>query len=236
MSLCGLQILVIEDDEHVCRLLEATFSGTEAHLDFCHGGQDGAALARLGSYDLIILDLMIPRKDGWEVCKELRERAEVTTPVIMLTAKTDELDKVLGLELGADDYITKPFSPRELLARCKAVVRRFTNSVSEANTDMQFGPLTISEKAHQVTIVGESVDLTRKEFELLFYLASNCNQTFSRDRILEVVWGYESGSTTRTIDEHIKRLRQKLKAAGLQTDMIQTIWGVGYMFRVDGSA
>ena len=235
MTLNGKRILVVEDDHHVYELIKASLKSHNVELTLASDGKTGLEQALKGTQDLIILDIMLPEKSGWEVCRQLKEGA-VKTPIIMLTAKAEEVDKVLGLELGADDYITKPFSPREFVARIKAVLRRFDRSLTDENSILNYPLLTIDGKRYQIRVGEKTIEPPPKEFELLFYLASNPGQVFSREQLLEQIWGYSSEVQTRTIDEHIKRLRQRLDDAGLDSkeDLLKTIWGVGYKFEAEG--
>lgn len=236
MSLNHKRILVIEDDDHIFALIKATLKTYQTYLELAEDGEKGLQKALQG-FDLIILDIMLPEKSGWEVCKELRQNG-IETPIIMLTAKVEEMDKVLGLEMGADDYITKPFSPRELVARMKAVLRRI--EISQKEEDRLHFPslsMVIDQKRYQVKVRDNAMELPPKEFELLFFLASHPGQVFKREQILNQIWDYSATVKTRTIDEHIKRLRQKLEEAGLKNPelVIKTLWGVGYKFEVDRS-
>ncbi len=223
--------LVIEDDEHVCEVIKATLEPQNVHVEFSHDGAEGLEKAGQGRYDFIVLDLMLPGRDGMDVCQDLR-RSGYDMPIIMLTAKVEEVDRVLGLELGADDYITKPFSPREFVARCKAVLRRFSRSEQMNHREIQCGDLVIRKDQYQVLARGEPIEVTPKEFELLSFMASHPGNTFTRDQLLEGVWGFDSVSETRTVDEHVKRIRRKLKQADVATCRLKTIWGVGYSFEV----
>lgn len=236
MGLNNKRILVVEDDEHIFALIQATLKTYPVQLELAVDGEKGLVKALDQSYDLIILDIMLPKKSGWEVCQELKAQ-QVKTPVIMLTAKAEEVDKVLGLEMGADDYVTKPFSPRELVARMKAVLRRFERGQEMDEDGLFFHQLgmTIHGKRYQVQINDKVFELPPKEFQLLFFLASHPGQVFKREQLLEQVWDYTSTVQTRTVDEHIKRLRQNLQEAGLENPetVIKTFWGVGYKFEVD---
>lgn len=223
--------LVIEDDDHVCEVIRATLEAQHIDVTFSHDGNDGLEEALQGQYDFIILDLMLPGRDGTDVCQDLR-RSGFEMPIIMLTAKVEEVDRVLGLELGADDYVTKPFSPRELVARCKAVLRRFSRSEQVNHKEIQCGDLVIRKDQYQVLARGKPMDVTPKEFELLSFMASHPGNTFTRDQLLEGVWGFDSVSETRTVDEHVKRIRRKLKEAEVASCRLKTIWGVGYSFEV----
>lgn len=236
MSLNNKRILVIEDDHHIYALIQATLKTYQVTLELAVDGEKGLKKALSGEYQLIILDIMLPHKSGWEICRELKSQ-QVETPVIMLTAKAEEVDKVLGLEMGADDYVTKPFSPRELVARMKAVLRRLEKShrMEEDRLSFQRLGMVIDEKRYQIQIKGQVLELPPKEFELLFFLASHPGQVFKREQLLEQIWDYGTSVRTRTVDEHIKRLRQNLEEAGLGNPekVIKTLWGVGYKFEVD---
>lgn len=228
--------LLVEDDNHVCELVRIVLRSEDFTVDFAHDGQSGIKMAQEQTYDLIILDLMLPGISGWDICRELRQSPSTrSTPIIMLTAKGEEQDKVLGLEVGADDYMAKPFSPREFLARVKALLRRSTDYNRPAN-NLQFGNLFINPRTYDVTAGATEVSLTPKEFELLLTLAGNAECVLKREQLLEQVWGYDYLGATRTVDEHIKRIRSKLLAADPEHTYIQTIWGVGYKFEVKENA
>ena len=181
-----------------------------------------------GIYDLLILDLMMPGLDGWAVCR--RVRASSTLPIIILTARSDEMDRVLGLDLGADDYIVKPFSPRELVARVKAVLRR-TKPLPDGTT-LQYPGIAMDEQAREVRINGKPVALTPKEFDLLLFLARSPGRAFTREQLLQHVWGYNYFGDARTVDTHVTRLREKMARFGLKSQYISTVWGIGYKFEV----
>ena len=195
-----------------------------------NNGNDAVKLAVEEKPNLILLDLMIPGKDGYDVCKDIRSNSEIrNTPIIMLTAKSEELDKILGLELGADDYITKPFSVRELLARVKAVLRRFSISEPESNI-LVFGNLTADFDKREILVNDKKLDLTLKEFELLEILIRNKGKILTRDTLLDKIWGYEYIGETRTVDVHIRYLRKKIELDDKNPKLIETIRGVGYRF------
>ncbi|MFW5999573.1 MAG: response regulator transcription factor [Halanaerobiaceae bacterium] len=242
MDLYDKNILLIEDDKHIYALIEAMLKPYEANLDLECNGKSGLKKATDRDYDLILLDIMLPEKDGWQVCRELKN-AGVETPIIMVTAKVEETDKVLGLEMGADDYITKPFSPRELIARIKAVLRRVEKSEAgeeehnETENILEFPALklTIELENYRVKYGSKYLSLTPKEFELLAFLAQNREQVFKREQLLDHIWGFDNYAKTRTIDEHIKRIRKKLTKVGLDKEVIQTVWGVGYKFTMAGA-
>jgi two-component system response regulator ResD len=222
------KILVADDDESIVELI--TLYLRKDGFDVITARDGGEALRKISQHspDLVLLDIMMPVKDGWEVCREIRQRDRL--PVIMLTARSEDYDKILGLELGADDYITKPFNPRELVARVRAVLRRSRQESGEPRL-LQYRNLVINLDEFMVTKEGQPVPLTRKELELLWLLAGRPNQVFSREQLLSRIWGYDYTGDTRTVDTHIKRLRRKL-GSGESWD-IKTVWSVGYKFEVD---
>lgn len=228
------RILIIEDDPNIANLVEIHLRDLGFQLDHAADGQDGLERALSNAYDLIILDLMLPKLDGFEVCKRIRWQ-NTYTPILMLTAKSEELDKVLGLELGADDYITKPFSIRELIARVKAIFRRMEADAKkmvmrEEPLALQFGDLAIDSKKRKVVLDGKSVDLTAKEYDLLLLFASNPGRTYSRQELLEIVWSYQFDGYEHTVNSHINRLRNKIERNPSEPRFIKTVWGVGYRF------
>lgn len=228
------RVLVIEDDPDIGRLVTLQL----AELGFEHrlvgDGVTGLAEAEGGRWDLLILDLMLPRLDGLQICKRLRSRGEGYLPILMLTAKSSELDRVLGLELGADDYLTKPFSMLELAARVKAILRRQEHfeaaTAAPASTLIEAGELRIDLDRHEVQVSGRSVDLTAKEFELLVHFARAPGRVFTRAQLLDQVWGYTHSGYEHTVNSHINRLRNKIERDPAQPAHIQTVWGVGYRF------
>jgi len=225
------KILVIDDEENVCELITLYFEKAGYDVVCSGDGMEGIEMIRSQKPDLVILDLMLPGMDGLDVCKEIRKFSNI--PLIMVTARVDEVDRVLGLEIGADDYVTKPFSPRELLARVKAVLRRaaYVPSPDEAQV-LNLPGLAVSRISREVIVGDARVDLTPKEFDLLWYLASNRNRVFTREQLLEQVWAYqEFYGDERTVDQHIKRLRRKIETNGSPC-RITTIWGVGYKFEI----
>lgn len=225
------KVLVIDDEENVCELITLYFEKSGYEIMCTPDGMEGIEAVRSQKPDLVILDLMLPALDGLDVCKEIRKFSNI--PLIMLTARVDEVDRVLGLEIGADDYVTKPFSPRELLARVKAVLRRAAYVPTPDEQQMLTMPgLSISRVSREVIVGDQQVDLTPKEFDLLWYLASNRNRVFTREQLLEHVWAYqEFYGDERTVDQHIKRLRRKIETPGSPC-RITTIWGVGYKFEI----
>lgn len=223
-----VKILVVDDEKRMVDLVRLYMEKEGFSVDEAYDGQQALDMISETSYSLIILDLMLPVIDGWTVCRELRKKYDI--PVIMLTARGEEFDKVLGFELGADDYVVKPFSPRELTARVKALLRRTSQSI-EDSPSLVFPDLTIDPTSRVVKANDEEVNLTPKEFDLLYFLAKNKDKVFTREKLLEEVWGYDFYGSLRTVDTHIKQLREKLgrsKAASY----ISTIWGVGYKFEV----
>jgi len=222
------KILVADDDENIVELISLYLRKEGFAVIAARDG--GEALQKIAQQDpdLVLLDIMMPVKDGWEVCREVRQRYRV--PVIMLTARGEAYDKILGLELGADDYITKPFNPRELVARVKAVLRR-SRRAGEGGRRLRYRDLVIDLDEFAVFREGRPLSLTRKELELLWLLASEPNRVFSREQLLSQIWGYDYTGDTRTVDTHIKRLRRKLSAG--ENWRIGTVWGVGYKFEVE---
>lgn len=227
-------ILVVDDDPNVCELVALYLAQEGFRVECIHDGAEALARARSHPPDLIILDLMLPSLDGLEVCRELRK--EHQTPIIMLTARGDDVDRILGLEMGADDYVPKPFNPRELTARVKAVLRRTRASEGQQAQEretLRFPGLVIDQTGRVVHVGGREVQLTPKEFDLLWHLASHEERTFTRSQLLEYVWGFEYFGDDRTVDVHIKRLRRKIEPDGHPYRYIQTVWGVGYKFKVE---
>lgn len=220
----SIATILIADDEAAIRDLARLYLEKEGFQVYTVS--DGvSALAQLERQapDLLILDLMMPNLDGWEVCRRVRSTSNL--PILMLTARDQDIDKIVGLEMGADDYLTKPFNPRELVARVRAILRRARGSPQEAERPRQLGNVTIDPNSREVTVNGESVALRAKEFDLLITLADHANQVLSRDQLLDRVWGYEFYGQTRTVDVHIAQLRDKLANSELE---IQTVWGRGY--------
>lgn len=232
-----VKLLVVDDEDRIRRLLNMYLSREGYEIDEAIDGQEALEKALMNEYDCILLDLMLPEKDGLEVLEELREKKKMT-PVILLTAKGEESDRVTGFETGADDYIVKPFSPREVVLRVKALLRR-SASLPNANTNatskdlVVYPQLTIDHDAHRVTAEGQEVNLTPKEYELLYFLAKSPDKVFDREQLLKEVWHYEFFGDLRTVDTHVKRLREKLSRVSEQAaKMIVTVWGVGYKFEV----
>ena len=229
------KILIIEDDPAIVDLLEIHLKDMHFQVDKSYHGGEGLQTALKGMHDLIILDIMLPEVDGIEICRTLRAK-EVRTPIIMLTARSEEIDKVLGLETGADDYLTKPFSVREFMARVKSTMRRREMDLSEAG-DVRpkkklivFDDLEIDEEKRLVRLKNDRVELTPKEFDLLLLLASNPGRSYSRDKLLNLVWGYEYKGYEHNVNSHINRLRTKIEPDLSAPKYILTTWGVGYRF------
>ncbi|ADL07729.1 response regulator transcription factor [Thermosediminibacter oceani] len=224
------KILVVDDEPNIVELVRFNLENSGFKVITASDGQQALDLVQKEQPDLVILDIMLPGIDGLEVCRIFRrQRATRDIPVILLTAKTEEIDKVLGLEMGADDYITKPFSPRELVARVKAVLRR-ADKVERSDKIIKAGPITIDVERHEVFVEGERKDFTPKEFELLRLLASNPGKVFSREYLLENIWGYDYLGDTRTVDVHIRHLRQKIERNSDTPQFIETVRGIGYKF------
>ncbi len=227
------KILIIEDDPEIIKLLEIHLTNTIYNTDSIMDGAAGLQLALKNDYDLILLDLTLPNMDGIEVCKKLR--ATKNTPIIMLTAKSEEIDRVLGLEIGADDYMTKPFSIRELLARIKAVIRRtsVTNQKENTISSLSYDSLYIDITKRKVLLNQEKIELSPKEFELLVLMASNPGRNYTRSELLNIIWGYNFEGYEHTVNSHINRLRAKIESDMANPNYILTTWGVGYKFNED---
>ena len=226
------KILIVDDDEHISELISLYLTKEFYDTKIVYDGEEALRQFRLFSPNLILLDLMLPGIDGYQVCREIRQQSNV--PIIMLSAKGEVFDKVLGLELGADDYIIKPFDSKELVARVKAVLRRYqpaqTTQTKPAGKYVEYPDLTINLTNYSVVYKGKTVDMPPKELELLYFLASSPNQVFTREQLLDHIWGYEYIGDTRTVDVHIKRLREKIKDHANWA--ISTVWGIGYKFEV----
>ena len=222
------KILVVDDEQNMRTGLKDNLEFEGYDVETANDGEQGLKKIFEGSYNLIILDVMMPKKSGFDVCKEVR-KAGMTTPVILLTAKGEEIDKVLGLEIGADDYVTKPFSLRELLARVKAILRRSENLVmNEEDREVKIGRLEINFSGYKATSKNRDVAMSHKEFEILHYLWKHRNTTVSRENLLTEIWGYEETPTTRTVDNFILKLRQKIEIDSNHPQIILTVHGIGY--------
>lgn len=223
------KILVVDDEPTIVEFVRINLEKAGFRVLTAGDGETALRLAASEQPDLVVLDVMLPGKDGFEVCRELRRTTAV--PIIMLTARDDDVDKILGLELGADDYLTKPFNPRELVARIKAILRRM-DRINRLDTEViTRGRIQLDLDRHQVTAGGHAVDLTPKEFELLELLIKNPGRVFSREILLERLWGYDFFGDSKTIDVHIRRLREKVEEDPSSPTHILTVWGVGYKFR-----
>ena len=224
------KILVVDDDPNISDLLKMYFENEGYEVKLAADGSEGLNFFKMYEPDLVLLDIMLPKKDGWQVCREIREIS--SKPVIMVTAKGEVFDKVLGLELGADDFVTKPFDMKELSARVKAVLRRYQSHTRQSDDEViKFENIEISLQKYELKLRGKSVDVPPKELELLYFLASNYNRVFTRDQLLDKVWGFDYLGDSRTVDVHVKRLREKLEGASEQWNL-KTVWGVGYKFEV----
>ena len=226
------RILIVDDDKNICELLRLYLEKEGYETYMTHDGESALEVFGERQFDLVLLDVMMPRVDGWEACRRIR--AKDNTPIIMLTAKGETFDKVLGLELGADDYVVKPFDTKEVVARIKAVLRRSgRQSGTQSSNDgaLTFDNLVVNITKYELRVKDEVVDTPPKELELLYHLASNPNKVFTRDALLDEVWGFEYYGDSRTIDVHIKRLREKLDGVSDQWNL-KTVWGVGYKFEL----
>ena len=223
-------ILLVDDDPNISRLVQLYLEKEGFEVRTADRGDDALSEFRKLPPDLMLLDVMLPGMDGWQVLKAIRKTS--TIPIIMLTAKDETFDKVLGLELGADDYITKPFDTKELVARVKAVLRRTQGAEEEKQEGLSFPGLTVSLTQYEVHYEGRKIDMPPKELEVLYFLASHQNQVFTREQLLEQVWGFDFFGDSRTVDVHIKRLREKLQDSEKYGWCIRTVWGVGYKFEM----
>lgn len=221
-------VLVVDDDINICEIIRMYLEKDNFQVSVCHDGKNAIEVFKEKAPDIVILDIMLPGMDGWQVCREIRKFSGI--PIIMLSAKDETFNKVLGLELGADDYIVKPFEPKELIARIRAVLRRYDRH-EDTPEQLVFPGLVINKSDYTVKLNGKELELPPKELELLYFLASNPNKVFTREQLLENVWGFDFYGDTRTVDVHIKRLREKFEP-GEYKWQIKTVWGVGYKFEV----
>ncbi|MDA0733881.1 MAG: response regulator transcription factor [Chloroflexi bacterium] len=229
----GARVLVVDDERVVTEVVERYLQREGYEVSLASDGAEALKLAQEWAPDLVVLDLMLPVIDGLEVCRRLRQDSQI--PIIMLTARGEETDRVVGLELGADDYIVKPFSPRELVARVKSVLRRTSAGPAQApGGTLRFGSLTVNPQTRDVTLQGTPVHLTAKEFDLLWFLASHPSQVFTREQLMNQVWDYTYAADPSTVTVHIRRLREKVEADPIKPRYVKTVWGVGYKF--EGSA
>ena len=224
------KLLVVDDDPTICDVIKIYFENEGYEVKIANDGAEGVNFFKMYEPDLVLLDIMLPKKDGWQVCREIREVS--SKPVIMITAKGEVFDKVLGLELGADDFVVKPFDMKELSARVKAVLRRSQAHTSHDDDEViKFDNIEISLQKYELKLKGKSVDIPPKELELLYFLASNYNRVFTRDQLLDKVWGFDYLGDSRTVDVHVKRLREKLEGVSDKW-ILKTVWGVGYKFEI----
>ena len=223
------KILIVDDDVNICELLRLYLTKENYDTLVCNDGETALKTTLEQKPDLVLLDIMLPKLDGWQVCRAIRKEADV--PIIMITAKGETFDKILGLELGADDYITKPFDTKEVVARVKAVLRRTSPDNDNDIKEVRFDKLVINLTNYELVVDGKAVDTPPKELELVYHLASNPNRVYTRDQLLDEVWGFDYYGDSRTVDVHVKRLREKLE--GVSNDWsLKTVWGVGYKFEV----
>lgn len=226
----GTKILVIDDDANICELLHLNLGNEGYDVKVANDGAEGVSYFRIYEPDLVLLDIMMPKKDGWQVCREIREIS--SKPIIMITAKGEAFDRVLGLELGADDVITKPFDMKEVSARIRAVLRRYGSRENQNDDEViKFDNIEISKAKYELKLNGKSVNIPPKELDLLYFLALNYNRVFTRDALLDKVWGFDYLGDSRTVDVHIKRLREKLEGVSNKW-VLKTVWGVGYKFEL----
>ena len=224
------KILAIDDDINICDMLRLFLENEGYEVKTANDGAEGVTFFKMYEPDLVLLDIMLPKKDGWQVCREIREIS--SKPIIMITAKGEVFDKVLGLELGADDFMVKPFEMKELSARIKAVLRRYSAHDHQNDEEViKFDNIEISLLKYELKLNGKSVDIPPKELELLYFLASNYNRVFSRDQLLDKVWGFDYLGDSRTVDVHVKRPREKLEGVSDKW-ILKTVWGVGYKFEL----
>ena len=226
------KVVVVEDDINIAELLRLYLEKDGFAVTVSHDGAEGLRLAEEIKPDLVMLDIMLPGMDGWQVCKRLRQTSKV--PIIMLTAKGETEDKVQGLEMGADDYIVKPFEVKELLARIHAVLRRTGEDAPQQGKKLTFDKLTINLDSYELIVDGKKIDTPPKEMELLYHLAATPNRVYTRNQLLDEVWGFDYFGDSRTVDVHIKRLREKLEGVSDQWEL-KTVWGVGYKFMTENA-
>ncbi len=225
------KILVVEDEKEIANLIRDYLSASNYKVIIANDGEEALKLFNSESPQLAILDIMLPKKDGFEVCRTIRSKSNI--PILMLSAKKEDTDKIIGLGLGADDYITKPFSPRELIARVQSQLRRFTelSTNQDKKEVLTFNGLTIDVTAYTVSLNGEIIPFSVKEFEILHYLASNPNQALSREKIFDEIWGYNEFGDINTVTVHIRKIREKIETDPSRPKYIETVWGVGYKFK-----
>lgn len=227
----GSRVLVVDDEKLIVKGIRFSLEQESMEVDCAYDGEEAIEMAKQTEYDVVLLDVMLPKFDGFEVCRQIREFSNM--PIIMLTAKGDDMDKILGLEYGADDYVTKPFNILEVKARIKAMIRRNTRKVVGENEPKTIvkGDLTLEIEGRRVFIDGKEINLTAKEFDLIELLTLNPNKVYSREKLLSLVWGYEYPGDVRTVDVHIRRLREKIEPNAKEPKYVHTKWGVGYFFK-----
>lgn len=223
------KILVVDDDTNICELLRLYLEKEGFSVCIANNGEQALRMFADNNPDLMILDIMLPKLDGWQVCREIRKTSD--KPIIMITAKGETFDKVLGLELGADDYVVKPFDAKEVIARIKAVLRRTNTAKDDSNKIVEFDNLSINLTNYELIVKGVPISTPPKELELIYHLASNPNRVYTRDQLLDEVWGFDYYGDSRTVDVHVKRLREKLEGVSENWEL-KTVWGVGYKFEL----
>ncbi len=226
------KVLIVDDDTNICELLRLYLEKDGFDTVIANDGEAAIVKFNLEEPDMVLLDIMLPKLDGWQVCRTIRKNSNV--PIIMLTAKGETFDKILGLDLGADDYVTKPFDSKEVVARVRAVMRRSAGNDENAEKIVKYDKLIINLTNYEMIVDGKPVDTPPKELELIYHLASNPNRVYSRDQLLDEVWGFEYYGDSRTVDVHVKRLREKLEGVSEQWS-IKTVWSVGYKFEAKQS-
>lgn len=225
----SVKVLIVDDDTNICELLRLYLEKEGYSTVIANDGEEAVEAFKNNSPDIILLDVMLPKHDGWQVCREIRKTSQV--PIIMLTAKGETFDKVFGLELGADDYVTKPFESKEVVARIKAVMRRGVKTPENTDKVVKYDKLVINLTNYELWVDGKQIDTPPKELELIYHLASNPNRVFTRDQLLDEVWSFDYYGDSRTVDVHVKRLREKLEGVSDKWSL-KTVWGVGYKFEV----
>ena len=225
------KILIVDDDQNICELLRLYIEKEGYATVIANDGVQAVEMFNKEQPSLILLDIMLPKMDGWQVCREIRKTSDA--PIIMLTAKGEVFDKILGLELGADDYVVKPFEAKEVVARIRAVLRRAGGPDEDAVKEVRWDKLTINLTNYELIVDGKQIDTPPKELELLYHLASNPNKVFTRDQLLDQVWGFEYYGDSRTVDVHVKRIREKIDGVSDKWEL-RTVWGVGYKFETKG--
>lgn len=225
----SVKVLIVDDDTNICELLRLYLEKEGYSTVIANDGEEAVEAFKNNSPDIILLDVMLPKLDGWQVCREIRKTSQV--PIIMLTAKGETFDKVFGLELGADDYVTKPFESKEVVARIKAVMRRGVKTPENTDKVVKYDKLVINLTNYELWVDGKQIDTPPKELELIYHLASNPNRVFTRDQLLDEVWSFDYYGDSRTVDVHVKRLREKLEGVSDKWSL-KTVWGVGYKFEV----